>query len=308
MNNTYLFANSASFSSFKSDGTPDLTMVGDNHDKPFFPYLSEDCGDSPGGGCPDGSRYAIWPDSPPMMARTTGTNNDIQVGYTWIRRSHINGLTPVYPDPPTTLYRIAYIPQSEESSSPTLLPLVGVVDGSFWAQDAIPYGAYGNVIKDGTAYLYGQPSSGVVSLAKVSAEDVEDKTKYQYYVDGKWTTQQPAKTAASSSIGITNAGNGGQGTFYYSDTWQSYVWIGSSKFPGADFFITTAPAPEGPWTTPTKFYSGVNGNYSLPAYSLQAHPSMVKAGQNEIYISYTKNDVYQDISYYHTPLIHVQWQ
>jgi hypothetical protein len=31
---------------------------------------------------------------------------------------------------------------------------------------------------------------------------------------------------------------------------QSYVWIGGDSFPDANFFISTAPKAEGPWSIP----------------------------------------------------------
>lgn len=92
-------------------------------------------------------------------------------------------------------------------------------------------------------------------------------------MSGAWPSSQPAlgDTAAT----IDNASAGGQGTYYYSNPWQSYVWIGqATDSVSADFYITTASAPEGPWIEPFKFYSGVDGNYSLGAYTLQANPDL----------------------------------
>ena len=35
---------------------------------------------------------------------------------------------------------------------------------------------------------------------------------------------------------------------------KSFVWIGGDGFPNANFYISTAPKPEGPWTPPTVSY------------------------------------------------------
>jgi hypothetical protein len=77
----------------------------------------------------------------------------------------------------------------------------------------------------------------------------------------------------------------------------------------ADFFITTADSITGPWESATNFYTGQSGTYYLGAYSLQAHTGLNPAGTatNEIYISYTKNDLVENTSVYTTPLIHIKW-
>ncbi|KAJ5763706.1 hypothetical protein N7533_002387 [Penicillium manginii] len=90
----------------------------------------------------------------------------------------------------------------------------------------------------------------------------------------------------------------------------SFVWIGqASNSVSADFYITTSPAPEGPWTEPVQFYSGVNGNYSLGAYTLQANPALSLPDSNEVYLTYTKTDAVGDnVALYTTPLIRVEWE
>lgn len=188
-----------------------------------------------------------------------------------------------------------------------VLPQVTTVDENFWAEDEIAFGNYGNVVHHGIAYLYGQ-ANGSTALAKVSATQVENKSAYQYYVSGAWTTQMPLIGAAG--IDITNANAGGQGTYYYSKPWQSYVWIGGTNAPGASMYITTAPDPTGPWIEPINFYTAVSGDYFLGAYSIQANPVLTTdTSKNEIYVTYTKNDLNSDgINVYTSPLVYVQWE
>jgi hypothetical protein len=156
-------------------------------------------------------------------------------------------------------------------------------------------------------YLYGQ-ANGTVSLAKVSADAVEDLAQYEYYVNGAWTKSKPS--IGQDGIAIANASGGGQGTYYYSQPWRSYVWIGGPPTPGADFYITTAPKPEGPWIEPFQLYTGVNGDYFLGAYSLQANPSLTNNPMNNsIFLTYTKNDLdQQNVNVYTTPLVYVEWE
>lgn len=63
-----------------------------------------------------------------------------------------------------------------------------------------------------------------------------------------WTSTKPLNTV--SGLGITNAFAGGQGTYYWSDHWSSYVWVGGDGYPNANFYVATAPDPTGPWTAP----------------------------------------------------------
>jgi hypothetical protein len=142
----------------------------------------------------------------------------------------------------------------------------------------------------------------------VAADRIEDHSQYEYFVDGAWTKARPS--IGQKGISIENASAGGQGTYYYSEHWSSFVWIGGNSIPGANFFITTAPRPEGPWREPCLFYKGVSGNYSLSAYSIQAHPAMTKnIPRNGIFVTYTKTDVIApDTNRYTTPLVYVQWE
>lgn len=245
---------------------------------------------------------SIGPDLPPMV---TQASRGGVTGYTWIRTSHIRSdLSTVTDNPNAILYKVTYQPRYWDDSD--ALPQVSVVDEFFWEAGEITFGNYGNVVKDGIAYLYGQ-AEGITSLAKVPINQVEDKSAYQYFVNGNWTKTMPA--IGQEGINITNANAGGQGTYYYSEHWQSYVWVGGHQFPGADLYITTAPDPAGPWITPQHFFTGINGNYSLDAYSIQAHPGLAAASpENDLYVTYTKNDLdHEGVNVYTTPLIYVQW-
>jgi hypothetical protein len=95
-------------------------------------------------------------------------------------------------------------------------------------------------VQGGTAYLWGQGSDKNVALARVSVGSIEDASQYEFYVNGSWTSKKPA--LGNTAAKIENASAGGQGTYYYSQPWQSYVWIGQAGISvSADFYITTAP-------------------------------------------------------------------
>ncbi|CRG89926.1 hypothetical protein PISL3812_06965 [Talaromyces islandicus] len=311
-----VYSSSASWTDFNSSGQPNiqtgiqsaqgnqdgLLCYGENNQTPFFPIISSECSDNSAGACSDGTRWAIWPDSPPLV-----TEADINTGavgaYTWIHQAHLtSSLVPLNPDPPTTLYLILYTPTSSASgASSSALPTVSIVNDNFWTADQFPYGVYGGVVSNGSAYLYGQNVAGAVGLAKVPAGSIQDQTAYQYYVNGAWTSTAPGVN--DTGINIENASAGGQGTYYFSSVWNLFVWIGqASGSIGADFYITTAPAPEGPWAQPTKFYSGESNGL---AYSLQAHPGLLKdSSENAIYLSWTTSN---SMGYY-TTLVYVEWE
>ena len=312
------YSSSASYTNFSSDGsipwqtlnplnefnyTSELIMYGENTGN-FYPLQTDECNGNPAGLCSDNTRYAIWPDSPPMIANTN--SNGLITAYTWIKKGHIElDFTSLVADPAATLYRVTYAPAIEGATGETreTLPLVEVVQEEFWAQDQFAYGVYGNIVTNDTAFLYAQSSSGTIALAKVPVNSVEDKSTYQYWANNAWTDSAP--TLNQTGVHIDSTG-GGQGTFYFSEIWNSYVWLGQ---PGdsvaAEFQVTTAPSPDGPWIQPQLILSVEPGNSSIPTYSMQAHPSLVSDPTvNDIYVSYTKSDV----GMYTTPVYRIEWE
>ncbi|OKL58721.1 hypothetical protein UA08_06313 [Talaromyces atroroseus] len=308
-----IYSSSASWTEFSSDGTPliqswtdaagntetGLLCSGDNYEEPFFPILADECDTNTAGACSDNTRYVIWPNSPPLVTSEDATTGIIEA-FTWITEAHITDeFVTLVADPAATLYQITYDPSVNGDS--TGLPNVTTVQENFWTTDQMPYGTYGGVVVDDVAYLYGQNAAGTVALAQVAVGSVTDKSAYQYYVNGEWTSTIPGVN--DTDIAIANAGAGGQGTFYYSSVWGLYVWIGQAGISIApDFYITTAASPEGPWTEPTNFYSA---EYVTESYTLQAHPGLLaNASENAIYLTYTVNLAGE----YYTPLIYVQWE
>lgn len=222
-------------------------------------------------------------------------------------QEHISGLNLLTPQPAHVLYRINW-----SSSSPkTALPTVTVVNPHFWKSGEIGYGRYGSVIRNGYAYLYAQlPNNNGTALARVPTSSIENRSAYQYYVNSTWVSTTPKIT--SPNIVIPNAGTGWQGTFYWSTAFSCYIWIGQQAgSPSANFWITTALNPEGPWATPTLLWSGPNGDGWVGAYSLQAHPALLPsltATEKAIYLSYTQQWAPQTLDTYVTPLVYLEFQ
>ena len=76
----------------------------------------------------------------------TSTSGSTVTGYTWIRKTHISGLTPVSgeEDPATSLYKITF---DTNDSDRNALPSVTLVDENWWGLNTIPFGAFGSVAK-----------------------------------------------------------------------------------------------------------------------------------------------------------------
>lgn len=313
------FSSSASYTNFNKDGsipwqpiaendfgyTSELIMYGKNHNKAFYPLTYDECNDNQSGQCGDTSRYALWPNNPPMI---TDINADGSIlAYTWIPKTHIlPNLASLDSNPAASLYRVFWQPEAEGPKS-SKLPQAELVNETFWGDDVLLYGTSGNIVRNGTCYLYTEARSGGLALAKVPVGGVEDRSQYNFWVNGAWTTEMP--NINDTSIGIA-ATAGGQGTFYYSDTWESYVWIGQQGGTvDPDFYITTAPNPMGPWIAPQHFLHVQTGNFTLGAYSMQAHPGLrANPWTNDIYISYTRNDVIDNKNLYTQPLYHIEWE
>lgn len=286
--------------------TPILNQYGDNNvSQAFFPILDGMCA-PPAGACTDRTRWAIWPNLPPLVTNSNPSSGHA-TGYTWIPAAHLNpDLSPVKPNAATILYRTDYAP----SSNPHQLPHVTAISPDFWKEDEIPYGTFGTLTHNSFAFLYANTQNNTAALARVPISSIEDKSTYQYYVNQKWTSTRPTLADLANpalKIAIPNANAGAQGTYYFSKVWNSFVWIGGNKYLGANLYITTAPTPKGPWTVPTLFFTGPNGNTPFWAYSIQAHPGLSQGkdegGEDVIYVSYTKVDK----EGYTTPLVRVAW-
>lgn len=297
-----VWSSSAAWTNFGFLSTPETSMYATESRSPYFPYASDECPQNSAGGCSDGSRYALWSDSPPVV---TKVDSNVTTAYTWIRKTHIRGLEPVNgeKDPATSLYRFVYDTNSQDRN---MVPPQKLISETFWPQNGVPFGAYGSVVKDGTAYLFGRPSNGKVCLAKVPTAGVENQSQYRYFVNGAWTASRPDM---NSNCDIPNASAGGQGTYYFSYYWKKWVWIGQGGLSVSSYFyVATADNIEGPWEKPVFFYQGHDGTGKLPAYSLQAHPGLSGLGYadgNEIFVSYTKVD--GDPAKYSTPLVRIKW-
>ncbi|KAJ6537369.1 hypothetical protein DFH09DRAFT_1042449 [Mycena vulgaris] len=296
-----VIANTASYSALPSDRSNPQPLVlssPQGFGSLFYQLEGDECPQS--GACSDGTRWVGWPDTGPVVTfrGPNGTAN----AYAFIARQHLSGLA-VENTPSYSLYHVI-------SQSPgTTIPASSLAISSFWSTTQIGYGSAASVVNNGFAYLYGATSNGKLALARAALTgflgSLEDHSIYEYYVNGAWTRTVPV----SSNPGIPLANtSSAQGTIYWSPKWQSYVWIGGDGFPDANFRISTAPNPEGPWTAPQQFYSGAVGTGSLPAYSAVAHPSLTDGTGNYIFLTWTKTSPSAGGDIYDQPLVRVDWK
>lgn len=296
-----IWSSSAAWTNFNQFGTPQTSMYSPKSQQPYFKPLSNECPNNSAGVCSDNSRWVIWPDSPPLVTKKQGS---VVTAYSWIKRAHLKPDGSAYEnDPRVSLYKFVYDTNQRDRNT---VPNMVIQNEEFWPTNSIPYGVYGNAVKDGYVYLWGQPSNKKVALARVRVDDVENSSKYEFYQCGTWKSYRP--TLDNGCVDVPHASAGGQGTFFFSAHWDRWVWIGQSGFEiVADFFITTSPGVEGPWDEPQLFYKGQTGTAPLPDYSLQAHPGLSYSGymdSNSTFISYTKQD---KGGKYSTPLVRVNF-
>ncbi|KAJ7450527.1 hypothetical protein FB451DRAFT_1052198 [Mycena latifolia] len=297
-----VIANTASFSGLPSNPSSPQPLVlssPQGFGSLFYPLESDECPQF--GACSDGTRWVGWPDTGPVV--TFSGSNGVNA-YAFIGKQHLSGLSRLN-TPSYTLYHVI-----SQGTGTTTIPNVSVDISSYWSTTQIGYGSAASVVNNGFAYLYGATPNGKLAVARAALTGflgaLEDRSIYEYYVNGVWTSTAPVST--DSTIPLANT-NSAQGTIYWSPKWQSYVWIGGDGFPDANFLISTAPNPEGPWTASTQFFSGAVGTGSLPAYSAVAHPSLTDGTGNYIFITWTKTSLDSNgNTLYEQPLVRVDWE
>ncbi|KAF7290203.1 hypothetical protein MIND_01333800 [Mycena indigotica] len=260
----------------------------------FYPLEGDECPTN--GACSDGTRWVGWPDTGPAVVFSFDNDG-------FIKRQHLSGLSLIN-TPDTTLYHVSQNPVNTNA-----MPQATVDTSKFWASNQVGYGTAATVLNGSYVYLYGSTPNGQLAVARSALTGflgaLNSKSTYQYYVNGGWTASAP--TTSTAGIALANTRGNVQGTVYFSAKWNSFVWIGGDGFPNANFYVSTAPAPEGPWTVPTLFYSGAVGTGSLAAYSAVAHPALTDGTGNYIFITWTKTAKSSNGDVYTQPLVRVDW-
>jgi hypothetical protein len=150
------------------------------------------------------------------------------------------------------------------------------------------FGAGEMIIRDGILYAWGGcDSANVCGLAKVPADQLQNRLAWRYYtgtVNGspQWSTDP----AAAVSVGLVNGPAGGtvQWVPALNGYLNTYMDIGSTGQ------YQTAPAPWGPWTAAKPMFTGVPTN-QLWDYAMFAHPEYsTRAGLTQYFSYYRPED------------------
>ncbi|TBU37961.1 hypothetical protein BD309DRAFT_904328 [Dichomitus squalens] len=297
-----VIANTASYSGIPSDVSNPQALVltsPQGFGSLFYQLEADECPEF--GLCSDNSRWVGWPNTGPVV---TFAFNGAVSAYQVLGRVHLNGLTQIN-DPDFSLYHV-----TSQTADPNTIPATNMSVSGFWTSDEVGYGNDASVVVNGYAYLYGATPSSGLAVARSALTgflgNLQDKSLYEYYVNGQWQAAVPGKNDSGVTLENTRSA---QGTVYFSDKWNSFVWIGGDGFPNANFYISTAPNPEGPWTSPTLFYSGAVGDPNTLTYSTVAHPALTDGTGDYIFLSYSRVITNAEgVQVYDQPLLRVDWQ
>jgi hypothetical protein len=153
-----------------------------------------------------------------------------------------------------------------------------------WKTDSA-WGGGQMVMVGTTLYAYGDCDSStlVCGVARVPADRIQDRSAWRFYAGSShgsplWS----ADVNAAVRVGITNGAAGG--TVQYVPALHGYLDTYMAGISG-DGYYQTAPHPWGPWSTPTKMFSGLPTT-TLWDYAMFAHPEYARDGGLTQYITY----------------------
>ena len=104
-----------------------------------------------------------------------------------------------------------------------------------------------------------------------------DGSAYRYWSGVAWSP------VAATAIGVVPGSNSGL-SVAWNDDLGSYVSVSTPGL-SKDVQLSTAPAPEGPWSSPRTIHTEVTG-----IYATRIHPELGTSGANRIVVSYFRQD------------------
>ncbi|KAK9471443.1 uncharacterized protein V1510DRAFT_404127 [Dipodascopsis tothii] len=121
------------------------------------------------------------------------------------------------------------------------------------------YGAFGNIVIDGYAYLYGldtiYSSRYDVHVARAPLTSIKDQSTWQYYdaSTGTWssTITHPSARRRSAAV-IQGTMPFSSGAFFFSQYHNQYCLVFFNNWIDSTFRILFADTPVGPWDTNNK--------------------------------------------------------
>ena len=144
---------------------------------------------------------------------------------------------------------------------------------------------------DDWLYLYGvTPDGGGTQqayLARVRPDEIEDLDHYTYFDGTDWSADVAA--AAPLFDGPPN-----ELSVSYNDHLEGYLCVHSMYLAGPQV-MRTAPAPWGPWSAPTTFWTveaGPEKQYPVIAYAAKEHPELARDGGRILYVTFIEHEEY----------------
>ncbi len=160
---------------------------------------------------------------------------------------------------------------SPGSADPTLM----------WDSTEVAYGGGSTVVND-TLVSYGCVARFVTMrcrVARVPLADALVKAQWLYYAgNGVWSAD-PA-----SAVSVLAGGAAGN-TIFYNAYLGRFVAVYSGVF-SDDVFLRVSKNAWGPWSVPTKLFTGRPGWQGNTSYAGQAHPEFSEQNGKVIYVTY----------------------
>lgn len=270
----------ANTDSYVGVNASDLTMVqsfgSSGHPNQATPMLSNETYQGTGG------RYCIWPSN--SLIPYTMNDSNVAIGVQPLITNLVGGAQiPMY----NTLVQVAMT-----ASGPVTTRLVQAL---FYASE-IEYGSFGLLNgPDGYTYLFAQDTTGIKAarVQAIPSNAVMNRTLYQYYNNGNWSTQMPVALDPNSNVFSFSANWFGtivgpsSGEIFWSPYHNTYAIAFMDGFVDGVFQIAYSTTGQliGPWTTPIVLYQppwpGGTWNYAGHAY-----PGMDPSGAT-LTLSYT---------------------
>jgi Domain of unknown function (DUF4185) len=156
--------------------------------------------------------------------------------------------------------------------------------------------------QDGKVYVYGHgpdPFGLNVYLARATASEATDVSKYEYWNQAtqSWTPQRFSLSGdlgtvtLSDDIALFSNQQLGQSNAFWSNYYNTWMFVAGANVGYTDIMVMTAPALEGPWTEPFTIASTCPSNTcGVIRYAVCPHPEYDLSGQT-ILATWTDSNV-----------------
>jgi hypothetical protein len=178
-----------------------------------------------------------------------------------------------------------------------------------WESDEPNWGDVGVTYdpRDGKVYVFGHGSAannvnGTTYLARVSAPQATDVTAYEYWDQSTkvWSTTRfgngrTGTTTYTTAQAIFSYAGHGQSNAFWSNYYNTWMFVYGGDWPNSDIYVSTAPALEGPWTSALDIATTCpTGTCGTLRYCIAPHPEFDQSGKTLIVTWTDANNIYAD--------------